>query len=507
MAGIIIKENMEKRLIGFILISAAILLLWNMLFVPKTPLQAIKPATLQVASLPEVKVENKVVSPEKLFNYSTDKLDIVFDENQAMIKEVAFRDYQFYKFPLTKGLLLDNNFVFKKSSVSANVVSFFATDKEKEVIKKFIFSKDKYSLGLEINVQNKTNATILVKLPLILGSSDSGGDQNISRFKDFTVSTSEKLLHPNIHKDQLFNQFKFLGLRDRYFCAILEPPTENYSGYIKKIEDKVSVIGVSSKEFLIAPGQSIQENFQIYLGPQQVKTISAIKPAWAGIVHFGTFDIISQTLLKLLDIIYGIVQNWGVAIVILSLLIYLILYPLSVKQMRSMKEMQALQPRIEELRKTYKDNPQKLNVAVMELYKEHKVNPMGGCLPLLLQMPVFFALYQALMRSVVLKGAHFLWIKDLSEPDRLFSLPFSIPILGAAFNLLPILMAIGMFVQQKLTMSSSMGGSQEQQKLMLIIMPIMFGVIFYNMPAGLVLYWFVNSALMLVNQIKVSKTK
>lgn len=498
---------MEKRLIGFIVISAAILLLWNMLFLPKTPPQVIQPTTQQVASPPEVKIENKVVSEEKPFSYSTDKMDIVFDENQAMIKEVIFKEYQSYNFPLLNGLLLDNNLQFKKINVSDNVVSFIASDKEKTVVKKYIFSKDKYSVGLEINVQNRSNATIQVKLPLILGSLDSGGDQESARFRDFTVSTSEKLLHPNIHKDQLFNQFNFIGLRDRYFCAILSTPTENYSGYIKKIENKVSVIGTSSKEFLIAPGQSIQENFQIYFGPQQVKTISEIKPAWAGIVHFGMFDIIAQVLLQLLDIIHKIVQNWGVAIVLLSLFIYLLLYPLSVKQMRSMKEMQALQPRIEELRKTYKDNPQKLNIAVMELYKEHKVNPIGGCLPLLLQMPVFFALYQALMRSVALKGANFLWIKDLSAPDRLFTLPFALPILGSAFNLLPILMAIGMFVQQKLTMSSSMGGSQEQQKLMLIIMPIMFGVIFYNMPAGLVLYWFVNSALMLVNQLKVSKAK
>jgi YidC/Oxa1 family membrane protein insertase len=155
-----------------------------------------------------------------------------------------------------------------------------------------------------------------------------------------------------------------------------------------------------------------------------------------------------------------------------------------------MKEMQALQPHIEEIRKTYKDNPQKLNKEIMGLYREHKVNPFGGCLPLILQMPIFFALYQALMRSVFLKGASFLWIKDLAEPDRLFMLPVSLPILGNEINILPIIMTIGMFIQQKFSMASAGSGSADQQRMMMIVMPLMFGLIFYHMPSGLVLCWF-----------------
>ena len=172
-----------------------------------------------------------------------------------------------------------------------------------------------------------------------------------------------------------------------------------------------------------------------------------------------------------------------------------------------MKEMQAVQPKIEELRKIYKDNPQKLNKEIMELYREHKVNPLGGCLPLVLQMPIFFALYQALMRSIALKGASFLWIKDLSEPDRLFILPKTLPVIGNEFNILPVLMAIGMFIQQKFTMASASSAAAEQQKLMTIFMPILFGIIFYHMPSGLVLYWFVNSTLMLIYQIRISRSR
>jgi len=177
------------------------------------------------------------------------------------------------------------------------------------------------------------------------------------------------------------------------------------------------------------------------------------------------------------------------------------------KQMRSMKQMQVLQPRIEELRKIYKDNPQKLNTEIMGLYREYKVNPLSGCLPLILQMPIFFALYQVLLRSVGFKGAKFLWIKDLSLPDRLFILPATIPFLGNEINLLPILMTIGMFIQQKFSMATSSTGSAEQQKFMMILFPLMFGFIFYHMPSGLVLYWFINSTLMLFYQLRISRQK
>ncbi|MDD5097673.1 MAG: YidC/Oxa1 family membrane protein insertase, partial [Candidatus Omnitrophica bacterium] len=136
------------------------------------------------------------------------------------------------------------------------------------------------------------------------------------------------------------------------------------------------------------------------------------------------------------------------------------------------------------------------------------VNPLSGCLPPLLQMPIFFALYQALIRSVALRGAKFLWIKDLSAPDQLFVLKNSIPFLGNQVNILPILMAIGMFVQQKISMAkATTGEAAQQQKIMSIIMPIMFGVIFYQMPSGLVLYWFVNSALMLAYQFRINSQK
>jgi YidC/Oxa1 family membrane protein insertase len=201
------------------------------------------------------------------------------------------------------------------------------------------------------------------------------------------------------------------------------------------------------------------------------------------------------------------VRNWGWAIALLSLIVFILLLPLTAKQIRSMKEMQALQPKIEALREAYKDNPQKLNKETMELYREHKVNPFGGCLTMFLQIPIFIALYQALMRSIYLKGESFFWIKDLSLPDRLLILPTTLPVLGNEINILPILMAIGMFIQQRLTLVGASGAAKEQQKLMSMLMPLLFGAFFYHMPAGLVLYWFINSSLMLAYQLSASQAK
>jgi YidC/Oxa1 family membrane protein insertase len=287
----------------------------------------------------------------------------------------------------------------------------------------------------------------------------------------------------------------------------MEPAADSYQGLIKKINSQESEVSLVAQRIVIAPGQQIGQRFHIYLGPQDLRQINSIKPDWSGVVNYGAFDFIAQVLLQSLEFFYRVVHNWGLAIVILSLAIYLLLFPLTLKQMRSMKEMQALQPLIEEIRRTYKNDAQKQNKEIMELYRKHKVNPLGGCLPLILQMPIFFALYQALMRSVALKGASFLWIKDLSEPDRLFKLPFSLPVLGNEVNILPIVMAIGMFIQQKISLVSASSSVAEQQKLMLVVMPLMFGLIFYHMPSGLVLYWFINSGLMLLYQLRIRRTR
>ena len=505
---------MEKRTVLVIALSLLILMTWSALMPKPQPIVNKEVATQvvggqkvcpQAIATPVPKIEP---SAEKLFKYAQERFDVTFIEQLGAIKEVTFKAHQNYTFPLRYGFLLDGTQLeFKKESVSADAVTFVRQEQDKKIIKRFIFSKSSYDIWLELSIQNLSNTPLKFSTYLVLGALDLSSQNIQSRYQDAIISGREKTQHLNIRKAIETQEVNYIGFRDRYFCAILDPDGEMFGGFIKKINAQESEIGVKSADLLLNPGQQIGQKFHIYLGPQDLKTISAIKPDWGAIINFGTFDFISQILLQLLEFLYRLVHSWGWAIVILSLIVYFALYPLTLKQMRSMKEMQAVQPKIEELRKIYKDNPQKLNKEIMELYREHKVNPLGGCLPLVLQMPIFFALYQALMRSIALKGASFLWIKDLSEPDRLFILPKTLPVIGNEFNILPVLMAIGMFIQQKFTMASASSAAAEQQKLMTIFMPILFGIIFYHMPSGLVLYWFVNSTLMLVYQIRISRSR
>ncbi|MFH1457655.1 MAG: membrane protein insertase YidC [Candidatus Omnitrophota bacterium] len=497
---------MEKRLILAMALSLLLLLAWSAMM-PKQ--QHIDNKEVRDDDLPFVDAPEKTLSSlsarpsikdAKVIEFHQDRYTISFIESLAAIKEVIFNDYQSAALTLQNGLLLDDTSLsFSKQNSSANEISFLHLDQSRKVIKKFIFSKSLYDIQLEITIENLSDAPLTSLSPLVLGTLDFSSKNPDARYQDVTVATKEKVKHESPKKDLNLKDVDFLALRDRYFCAIIEPELGPLEGYIKKAGNHDSEIGLGPRAIFLPPGQAVKEIFHIYLGPQDLKLIQGVNSRWAAVVHYGTFDFISQILLQLLQFFYGLVHNWGWAIIILSIAVYLALFPLSLKQMRSMKEMQALQPHIEELKRLYKDNPQRMQKEQMELFRKHKVNPFGGCLPLLLQMPIFFALYQTLMRSVFLRGATFLWIKDLSGPDRLFSLPFPKPF--DAFNLLPILMTIGMFIQQKITTASATGGSSaEQQRIMMIMMPLLFGFIFYSMPAGLVLYWFINSTLMLANQ-------
>lgn len=505
---------MEKRLILTIAMCILVLMLWSAMLPKKTPLQTggqLNISQQQPSTLPAAAKEQEPAAAlleGTLYNFSQNKQEVAFLEPYAAIQAVTFFDYQAHKFLLATGFVLsDKSLIFKKIKTSAQEVTFMHKDDKKEITKQFIFHNDNYAIDLAIKVQNLSDSQIEVNYPLSIGVLNSKDDPDQGRYSDMAVTTEEKTSHFNGRKDIVIEHAKFVALRDRYFCNIVEPVSGNYSVRIKKINQLASEMSLQPNNLAVDPGKTIELKFRIYLGPQDLHTIQNVNLAWAGVVNYGTFDIISQLLLKFLDILYGIVRNWGWAIIILSIAIYLMLFPLTLKQMRSMKEMQMLQPRIEELKKLYKDNPQKLQKETMELYREHKVNPLGGCLPLLLQMPIFFALYQALIRSVALKGAKFLWIKDLSQPDRLFIMPFTVPVLGNQFNILPILMTVIMFFQQKGSMTNTSSEQAEQQKIMLIIFPLMFGLIFYNMPAGLVLYWFVNSVLTVTYQFRMSRVK
>ncbi|MFA4854789.1 MAG: membrane protein insertase YidC [Candidatus Omnitrophota bacterium] len=504
---------MEKRLVLAIALSLLILLSWSALVTKTQPVAlstggqttVLQPVdNKQVTQLQPVSVAEPV---KELLSFKQDNREIIFDVAKAAIVEVVFKAMREHRLPLTNGLYSDDNNSFKLEKISKDSIYFVSQDQNKRIVKEFSIPKDSYTIGLEIKTLNLSSSPLLLTQHLILGKMDLSVKNPQSRYQGVFVGTKEKSLHLAAGKEFNSQEVKFIGLRDQYFCAIVEPVAGEGGGYVKKINPQESEVGMQTQEISLKPGAQIGQSYRIYLGPQDLKTINSIKPEWAAIIYYGTFDFIAQLLIQLLGFFYSLVHNWGWAIIILSLAVYLVLFPLTLKQMRSMKEMQLLQPKIEALRSELKNNPQRLNKEIMELYKEHKVNPLGGCLPLLLQMPIFFALYQALIRSVALRGAKFLWIKDLSAPDHFFTLKNAIPFLGNQVNILPILMAIGMFVQQKISTAKATGEAAQQQKMMSVIMPIMFGVIFYQMPSGLVLYWFVNSALMLTYQLRINSQK
>ncbi|MBU2540308.1 MAG: membrane protein insertase YidC [Candidatus Omnitrophica bacterium] len=389
-----------------------------------------------------------------------------------------------------------------------DAIIFTYQDEQKEITKEYKFSEGGYYLEFYLTIRNLTpyNTDSYYTIFSEFSPSKSSIDE---RYKDTTIMIDEDniLRHNNLRirkgTNKEFKQaFRWVGLRDKYFAYILHPTSSAFESIdIAKTTDGNDIIKVYRKNQAIQPGEEVKDGFLYYAGPQIDKLLVASGADFEKIRNFGKLDAIVKFLLRALLSIHNVVKSWGLSIIILTILIYICLYPLTIKQMRSMKTMQALQPEMEALKSQYKDNPQRLNKEIMELYKAHKANPLGGCFPVIFQIPVFFSLFQALSRAIELKGAGFLWIKDLSAPDRF--IPGGLG--GMDINLLPILMMVGMFFQQKMSMRNVSGTQSEQQKMMLWVMPIVFGFIFYNMPSGLVLYWFTNSLLMMASQWKALK--
>jgi YidC/Oxa1 family membrane protein insertase len=300
----------------------------------------------------------------------------------------------------------------------------------------------------------------------------------------------------------------WVALKNRYFTLILKPFGVMRSVEIAQTADGNFLTALNSQSYELEPGEEAEDRYLLYAGPLDEKRIAAIGYDMQEVVDYGFFGGLSKALLSVLRFFQKGTKNWGVAIILLTMLINAVLFPLTVKSFSSMQQMKKIQPHIQKLKELHKDNPQKLNKEMMELYKRYNVNPLGGCLPLLLQMPIFIALYQGLMRSVDLKGAQFLWIKDLAKPDAV-PLPFSLPLIGASINILPLLMVGVMLLQQKVSQGISAGamtGEQAgQQRMMMVAMPLLFGVLFYKMPAGLVLYWLTNTILMTMEQGFISR--
>jgi len=250
-------------------------------------------------------------------------------------------------------------------------------------------------------------------------------------------------------------------------------------------------------EKALAPGEAVTLDVSYYVGPKKYAVLKLLGNHQADIMEFGFFTPLCRILLSVLNAIHRFLPNYGVAIILLTALVRIVFWPITHKSTESMKKMQAIQPQVTAIREKYKSNPQKMNQEVMALYKEHKVNPMSGCLPILVQIPVFIALFTVLRSAVELRFSEFLWIQDLSEPEGLLAGVLPVPL-----NILPLVMTATMVWQQRLTPTA---GDSQQQKMM-VLMPVVMLFIFYNMASALVLYWTTSQCLAIV-QLLIQKRK
>ncbi len=276
----------------------------------------------------------------------------------------------------------------------------------------------------------------------------------------------------------------WVAMQQHYFLSAWVPPADsNQHFYSQAYPNNLYAIGMMGPQIVVAPGQEETTQMKLYVGPEVNEQLQAISPKLNLTIDYGFLWPISTLFLWVMTRIYAILHNWGWSIVILTILIKLAFYKLSSMSYKSMAKMRELQPKMAALKDRFGDDKQKMSQATMELYKSEKVNPLGGCLPVAVQIPFFIALYWVLAESVALRQAPFIfWIHDLSLRDP--------------YYILPILMIVTMFIQQKL----SPAPPDPMQAKMMMVLPLVFGVLFMMFPAGLVLYWVVNNTVSILQQ-------
>ena len=367
-----------------------------------------------------------------------------------------------------------------------------------QVDKVYIFHRGSYAIDVAYEIHNTGTAPIQpsVYYQIVHDTESNQGSRMMPTFTGGAYFTEadkyKKLSFKDMGKANLSKNTKdgWVGLVQHYFVGAWIPQTNlPREFYTKQLSDKIYSIGTVSPLGTIAPGASLAVAAKLYAGPQTHKDLLATAPGLEYTVDYGWLTVIATPLFWVLSAIEKLVHNWGVAIILLTVLIKLAFYPLSAASYRSMAHMREMAPRLQRLKEQYGDDRQKLQQAMMELYKTEKINPMGGCLPILVQIPVFISLYWVLLGTVELRHAPFvLWIHDLSAVDP--------------YYVLPLLMGATMIIQSRLNPTPP---DPIQAKVMMI-MPVVFSVFFFFFPAGLVLYWLVNNILSIAQQWHINRS-
>lgn len=494
------------------------------------------------------------------FEYQTDVFLITFDPKGASVSSIKLKDHLDNGEPvelLFKGPNDHNAFLMYAGDdrtnpidavfnyeIYGNEVIFSQTfapiladgtvsDETFTITKTYNFGQKEYLFEIKVDVANSVNKAIplsynnfaytLAFEPQIGPAFDEMPNNNYNYRRFYIQADGGKKTTPRISNGmyQTSNYLTWAALCGKYFSLIGIPDATRYTTTLT--ESTTGDIALESKMYFSRPAvrsASNSDTFRFYCGPQIKKQMTIYNESamngfgLAGLHLEKALDSSSwlgwlENILKwILQLFYKIIPNYGVAIILLTITIKLILYPLTKKSMDSTAKMSTLGPKMEEMKVKYKDNPQKLNEEMAKLYKEEKINPIGGCLPMLLQFPIFIALYGLLNKHFELRGAMFIpgWIPDLSMPDNVFTFPFNIPFLGNGLHLLPIIYTASMIYSMKITQT---GGAQSNgmMKFMTWGMPLIFFFVLYDAPSGLILYWTVMNFLSIGQQYYMNKKK
>ncbi|MBD1399878.1 membrane protein insertase YidC [Pelovirga terrestris] len=458
---------------------------------------------------------------EKFIEIKNDKFDVVFSTRGATIKSINLfdfkednksnssnfyllknDDFKFYSMKsfFSEGLNIPEDIVFKIQndlvpvfdSGNSLTVSFVAEYNGFLLYKNYTVFRDSYHIDVEVIIENKNDRHF-------------SGVYNLSLINPWSTDTKSDLYSfvgpltfdgNKLHEDKpknviknsiIYDNFVWSGFTDKYFLQAINTGDSLNQVLIRYHSDLIQN-RFSSNSFILLPGQS--ESFQVtsYFGPKELESLSASDSLFEEAIHFGFFHFLAKPLFDVLRFFNSFINNYGFSIILLTVCIKLIFWPLTQKSYKSMQGMQKLQPEMKRLKEKYADDKQRLNQEMMSFYRDNKVNPLGGCLPILIQIPVFFSLYKVLLDSIELRHAPFiLWITDLSAKDP--------------YYITPIVMGASMFLQQKLTPTNL---DPTQEKVMLM-MPIIFTFLFLNFPAGLVIYWLVNNLLTILQQLLIRR--
>ena len=466
--------------------------------------------------------------------FQDNKLKLLFNKEGGSIREISFLDFKdsatgnpIKLISLEKTMGAPTLIQFLEDSPdpgetlsyamrmeSSDEVTATHTGRELKITKQYLFKRGGYGADVTVTFENLSDRPLDFRYQMFAGSgikprrsvdpqfieanffSGAEGKNDLRHIKETKLGKTV----------QSHGAVDWVAAKDRHFSIVLKPaPGLPYTGLVQGLGDNNSSVSLVSEKVILPPRGAAEHRFLLYMGPNEINDLLpfGLDP----IVNFGKLDVIGKILVGGLELLHKVFRNYGIAIIVLTLLINILLFPLTRQSYMSMKRMQLVQPHMTKLKEQHKKNPEKLNKETMELYKKHKVNPFGGCLPMVLQMPVFMALYVALSKSGTLVNSKFLWIKDLSSPDSI-PLPFSLPFIGNEIHLLPLIMTAAMALQQKFTQVKTEGQDatmEAQQKMMALMMPVVFLFIFYTMPSGLVLYWLTNTVLMTLYQLHLKK--